>query len=196
MVRHHAIGHRGAQCHVASRALIAHARPSPASSTTSCSCHPVGGSWASHHHQRSEAASSPSSSIGTGHSSSTSPSAPTTQSAPNRPPAAPRRRPCAPPLAPAHPNQATASVGGNDAQRADGRPSARNAPGASPSTVTTSARPFDDVVHGSTSWRTASSTASSSTRDGAVGGRATSMSGPGGGGAGNAPPSSPYSASG
>ena len=48
--------------HAASRALIAQARPSVGSSTTSCSCQPVTGSWASHHHQRRSAASAPSSS--------------------------------------------------------------------------------------------------------------------------------------
>ena len=58
---------------------------------------------------------------------------------------------------------------------------------------TTSARPFDVVVHGSTSWRRASSTASSSTCSGAAAGRATGAeAGRAAPGAGNSPPSSSY----
>ena len=47
--------------YTASRALIAQATPSSAASTASWSCQPVTGSWASHQHQRSSPASSPSS---------------------------------------------------------------------------------------------------------------------------------------
>ena len=97
------------------------------SSTASCSCHPVGGSPASHHHQRRSPASSPSSSSGSGQSSSDVARArrPSTRRrtgrAPRRAGARARRR-----SRPAHASQARASAG---VQRRPARLAARRARG-------------------------------------------------------------------
>ena len=108
--------------------------------------------------------------------------------------AAPRRRPWAPPVAPAHASQAIAVAGSIGASRPPEIPSDATASAADPSTATTSACPFDDAVHGSTSCRTASSTSGSSMRTQSSKVAAMKSAESGNGGAGAATPSSLYSA--
>ena len=152
--------------HTASTALIAQAWPSPGCSTASCNRHPCGVDISgSHHDQRNVRRLG-----GRGRRAAPATrrrgrrSAASTHRAPKRPRAAPRRRPWAPPLAPAQASTASASASVSCWLIHSPNPIAATASSAVPSTHATSARPLDDDVHVSTSWRTASSTVSSSRR--------------------------------